>query len=168
MKEEQDQGPPGYGTLIKIAREAKGLSPESAAAQMPFKYSGSSWRQVEVGYRGAGAKRVKVTGRAATVAAMARTVGITADRLQEHHQEAAAILREMERQDTLHTPEPASDITALLESVPPHVRRMIDAALTDVDPQDRPALLREMAADYETLTKSRTRGAGKQQPRRTG
>lgn len=164
MMQEHDHGPPGYGQLIKIAREAKGMSPEVAAAQMPYKFSGSSWRQIEAGYRGTGAKRKAATGKPATVAAMAHTVGITADRLREHHPEAATVLREMERQSS---PQQAP-VPEVLRAVPAHVRRMIEAALVDVDPDDRPGLLREMAADYETFTKSHSSRTGKQPPRRTG
>lgn len=163
--EGQDHGPPGYGVLIKIAREAKGWSPETAAANMPFKFSGSSWRQIEAGYRGRGANRKPVPGKPSTVAAMARTVGVTADRLTEHHAEAAAILREMELQEARQQP-PMPDA---LRTAPPHVRRMIEAALEDVDPRDRADVLRQMAADYEAVMKHQARrGSSPQHPRRTG
>ncbi|WP_406168994.1 hypothetical protein [Streptomyces sp. NBC_00996] len=162
MPEEQDQGPPGYGALIKLAREAKGWSPETAAANMPFKFSGSSWRQIEAGYRGKDRKPVST--KPSTLAAMARTVGMTADRLQEHHAEAAAILREMERQGA----EQAPPMPEVLRTAPPHVRRMIQAALEDVDPEDRADVLREMAADYEAAMRRRARKGDSQQPRRTG
>ncbi|MEV6791326.1 hypothetical protein AB0M87_04840 [Streptomyces sp. NPDC051320] len=162
--DDQDLSPPGYGALIRLAREAQGISPETAAARMPYKFSGSSWRQIEAGYRGRGANRKRVPGKPSTVAAMARTVAITAGRLQEHYPDAAAILREMERQEA----EQAPAIPEVLRSSPPHVRRMIDAALEDVDPQDRADVLREMAADYEAITAGRARRAGQQPPRRTG
>ncbi|MGW0993466.1 hypothetical protein [Streptomyces sp. NPDC002520] len=162
---DQDLSPPGYGTLIRVAREAKGWSPETAAANMPFRFSGSSWRQIEAGYRGSGEKRKPVPGKASTVAAMARTVGITSERLQDHHSDAAAILKEMERQEAQQAPA----MPDVLRSAPSHVRRMIDAALEDVDPEDRAAVLREMAADYEAVMKQRARRAsGPQHPRRTG
>jgi len=162
MKEEdQDLSPPtpGYGALIKLAREAQGISPETAAARMPYPFSGSSWRQIEAGYRGRGANRKAVPGRASTVAAMARTVGVTADRLTDHHVEAAAVLREMERQEAQRSPV----MPEALRSAPPHVRRLIEAALEDVDPRDRPELLRELAADYEATEKRRARNPGQQQ-----
>jgi transcriptional regulator with XRE-family HTH domain len=151
--EDQDHGPPpGYGTLIKVAREAQGLSPESAAAKMPFRFSGSTWRQIEAGYRGRGANRRPVSTKASTLAAMARTVGLTADRLEEHHREAAAVLREMELQNAQQSP----PMPAALSTAPPHVRRMIEAALEDVDPADRAEVLRELAADYEAVKKRNT------------
>lgn len=161
---EQDHGPPGYGTLIKLAREAKGWSPETAAKHMPYDFSGSSWRQIEAGYRGRGATRRRVPGKASTVAAMARTVGITADRMTDHHPEAAEILREMERQEAQQAPA----MPEALRNVPAHVKRMIDAALEDVDPQDVPEVLRQMAADYEAVQAQRQRLSGPQRPRRTG
>ncbi|WP_326804886.1 helix-turn-helix domain-containing protein [Streptomyces sp. NBC_01788] len=159
---EQDQSPPGYGTLIKIAREAQGLSPEVAASHMPFKFSGSSWRQIEAGYRGR--ERKPVGTKPATLAAMARTVGLTADRLREHHPEAAAVLREMELQHAQQSP----PIPEALHAAPPHVRRMIEAALEDVEPADRAELLRDLAADYEAVTRRRARTSGHPTPRRTG
>ncbi|MGP4085424.1 hypothetical protein [Streptomyces sp. KR55] len=162
---ERDHSPPGYGTLIRLAREAKGWSPEVAASHMPFKFSGSSWRQIEAGYRGRGANRKRVPGKAATVAAMAHTVSISADRLEEHHPDAAAILRERELQEAQQSP----PMPAALRAAPPHVRRMIEAALEDVDPEDRFDVLREIAADYEVIARRRARKAGEPRgPRRTG
>jgi len=159
--DDQEHGPPAYGTLIKIAREAEGISPETAAARMPYSFSGSSWRQIEAGWRGTGANRKRVPGKARTVAAMARTVGVTSDRLSEHHPEAAEILREMELKEAQQAPK----MPEVLRTAPVHVRRMIDAALEDVDPADIPDLLREMAADYEADMRSRARG---QRPRHAG
>jgi len=157
---EQDTGPPPGMDLIQIARKARGLSPESAAKLMPYSFSGPSWRHYEAGYRGRDRKRV--VAKPETLAAMARTVGITADRLEEHNPQAAAILREMELQDAPTLPE-------VLSTAPAHVRRMIEAALEDVDPGDRADLLRRMAADYEAVERRRARqgGAG-QHPRQTG
>ncbi|MGW6292423.1 helix-turn-helix domain-containing protein [Streptomyces sp. NPDC055058] len=161
--EDQEHSPPGHGTLIRLAREAKGWSPETAAAHMPYKFSGSSWRNTEAGYRGRGAKRISVPGKPATVAAMAHTVGVTADRLEEHNPEAAEILREIERQETQ-----SATLPDTLSSAPPHVRRMIEAALEDVDPADRPELLRELAADYEAVSRRRPRPDQPRRPRHAG
>lgn len=161
---EQDHGPPAYGTLIRRAREVKGWSPETAAKNMPYSFSGSSWRNIEAGYRGSGAKRMRVPGRPSTVAAMSHTVGITADRLAEHHREASEVLREMERQEA----EKTAAMPDALRNVPPHVKRMIDAALQDVHPEDVPEVLRQMAADYEAVQAQRRRRSGPGRPRRTG
>lgn len=166
--EDQDHSPPGHGALIRLAREAKGWSPETAAAHMPFRFSGSSWRNIEAGYRGAGAKRIAVPGKAGTVAAMARTVGVTADRLQEHHREAAEILREMERQDAQQAPQLPEPLSKLSEKD----RTIILAALEDVDPEDRPAELRKLADTVEAMQRRRERAARKpgesQRPRHAG
>ncbi|MEU3899805.1 helix-turn-helix transcriptional regulator [Streptomyces sp. NPDC045251] len=163
--EDQDHSPPGHGTLIRLAREARGWSPEVAASHMPFKFSGGSWRQIEAGYRGAGAKRTPVPGKPATVANMAHTVGVTGERLAEHNHEAGAILKEIERQEAQQAPA----MPEALRAAPPHVRRMIDAALEDVDPEDRAELLRELAADYEAIGKRRARNAGDpNRPRHAG
>ncbi|MFI0576205.1 hypothetical protein [Streptomyces tendae] len=162
---DQDHSPPRHGLLIKLAREAQGISPETAAGRMPFKFSGASWRQIEAGYRGAGEKRVAVPGKPATVANMARTVGVTADRLAEHNPEAGEILREIERQEAQQAPA----IPEALRTAPAHVRRMIDAALEDVDPEDRAELLRELAVDYEAIGRRRTRDTGQpHRPRHAG
>ncbi|MCC9154844.1 hypothetical protein LZP81_31120 [Streptomyces parvulus] len=163
--EDREHGPPGHGVLIRLAREAQGISPETAAARMPFRFSGASWRQIEAGYRGAGTKRTPVPGKPATVANMARTVGVSAARLREHNAEAAEILEEIERQDAQQQP----GMPDALRAAPPHVRRMIDAALEDVDPADRAELLRELAGDYEAVTKRRGRNTGQpQRPRHAG
>ncbi|WP_426568175.1 helix-turn-helix domain-containing protein [Streptomyces canus] len=149
--------------LVQIARKARGLSPERAAKLMPYEFSGSSWRQYEAGYRGTARKPVRA--KPEVLAAMARAVGVTADRLEERSPEAAAVLREMELQEAQQAPA-ADDV---LRSAPAHVRRMIDAALEDVDPQDRAEVLRQMAADYEAVTARRARqGAAGQRPRQTG
>jgi hypothetical protein len=159
----RDHSPPAHGQLIRLAREAKGWSPEVAAGHMPYKFSGSSWRNIEAGYRGA--NRIAVPGRPSTVAAMAHTVGITSDRLQEHNPEAAEILREMERQAA----QQAAAMPPVLSSAPAHVRRLIEVALEDVDPADRPELLREMAADYEAVMRRKARQADQsQRSRHTG
>ncbi|WP_158692788.1 helix-turn-helix domain-containing protein [Streptomyces roseochromogenus] len=170
MDTEDSTGPPPEATLIRIAREARGWSPEHAAARMTTKYSGSSWRQMEAGYRGRDRKPVKV--KAPVLAAMAFTVGVTPDRLEEvGRKDAAAILREVERQEAQVSAqgEQPSEMPPALRAAPPHVRRMIDAALEDVDPEDRADVLREMAADYETVRKRRTWTArDPQRPRHAG
>lgn len=88
--------PPPEAVLIRRAREAKALSPESAAALMLIKFSGSRWRQIEAGYR----KDIRrpVTGKPEIIAHMADTVGVAPDRLAEAGREdAAEILREIQR-----------------------------------------------------------------------
>lgn len=96
--------PPPEARLIRLAREAQGLSPEVAASKTPL-LGGSRWRQVEAGYRGK--DRVPVIGKAHVIAHMARIVGVTADRLEEvGRTDAAEVLREIELQDTRREPAP--------------------------------------------------------------
>ncbi|WP_137991205.1 helix-turn-helix domain-containing protein [Streptomyces vilmorinianum] len=88
--------PPPETSLLRLAREAAGLSPESAAARMSVKFSGSRWRQIEAGYRKDSSTQVVAP--APTLAQMAHTVGISSSRLANAGREdAAAILREIER-----------------------------------------------------------------------
>ncbi|MGW0574806.1 hypothetical protein ACWD25_02320 [Streptomyces sp. NPDC002920] len=157
---EQDPGPPPGMDLVQIARKARSLSPESAAQLMPYKFSGTSWRHYEAGYRGQ--DRKPVVAKPETLAAMARTVGITADRMEERNPQAAVIMREMELQHAPALPD-------ALRSAPAHVSRMIDAALEDVEPEDRAEVLRKMAADYEAVQRRRARrGRTEPPPRQTG
>jgi transcriptional regulator with XRE-family HTH domain len=91
---------PPEASLIRLARQAKGLSPESAAALLPIKLSGNRWRQIEKGYE----RLVPFKGVRApdsTLAHMAHTVGVTPDRLEgAERPEAAEILREILRSES--------------------------------------------------------------------
>jgi hypothetical protein len=89
--------PPKEATLIRVARQAQGLSPEVAAGRTPIRLSGSRWRQIEAGFRKSPPGSVRAPD--LTLAHMAHTVGVTAERLDEAgRSEAAAILREIQRQ----------------------------------------------------------------------
>lgn len=105
--------PPAEATLIRLVREAAGLSPEAAAARVDGKLSGSRWRQIERGWRKDVDKPVVTP--PVTLAQMCFSLGITADRLAETGREdAVEILREMER--TAQAPEvPAPDLSPLGE-----------------------------------------------------
>ncbi|MGC5034144.1 hypothetical protein ACPXCS_06055 [Streptomyces sp. DT190] len=90
---------PPEAVLIRIARQARGLSPEAAAKLVPIRLGGSRWREIEKGYKGA--DRQEVIGPDLTVAHMARVVGVAPDRLQEvGRAEAAKILEEILRQES--------------------------------------------------------------------
>jgi hypothetical protein len=90
---------PPEAALIAIARRARGLSPEVAAALTPIRLGGARWREIEKGYRGAGPNRRRVDGPKTTVAHMAHTVGVSPDQLVEAgRSDAAEILREILRQ----------------------------------------------------------------------
>ncbi|MEU1596145.1 hypothetical protein ABZ468_25630 [Streptomyces sp. NPDC005708] len=140
---------------------AKGFSPEVAAARMQIKFSGSRWRQIEAGYRKD--LRREVVAKPEVLAHMALIVGVTPERLERADRgDAAAVLREIQAQVAAPMPD-------ALREAPPHVRRMIDAALEDVDPRDRATVLRQMASDYEAVTKHRPgKPDDPQRPRHAG
>lgn len=89
--------PPPEGTLIRLARQARGLSPEEAAELTPIRLRGGRWRQIEKGYeRKEPLKLVRAPD--LTLAHMAHTVGVSPDRLSEAgRSEAAEILSEILR-----------------------------------------------------------------------
>jgi hypothetical protein len=97
-----DQTPPPEGTLIRVAREARGLSPETAAEQTSIRLGGARWRQIERGYKGRGQV---VRAPARTLAHMAHLVGVTPERLREAGREdAAEVLEEILRQEAAAAP----------------------------------------------------------------
>ncbi|MFJ4631594.1 hypothetical protein [Streptomyces sp. NPDC088847] len=89
--------PTPEGALIRLARQARGMSPEVAADLTPVQIKGGRWRQIESGYdRKNPPKRSFAP--ALTLAHMAHTVGATPERLSEAgRDDAAAILREILR-----------------------------------------------------------------------
>lgn len=91
--------PPQEGVLIRLARQARGLSPEAAAELTPVQIKGGRWRQIESGYeRKVPPKRAYAP--PLTLAHMAHTVGVTPDRLEEAgRSDAAEILREILREE---------------------------------------------------------------------
>lgn len=132
--------PPAEATLIRLVREAAGLSPESAAARMPSKFSGSRWRQIEKGWRKDSGTVVSAPD--STLAQMAFTLGISADRLAETGRDKAVeILREMERSRPEETPDPGP-----LAQLEDWQQRVILNAL-----DERPRSAREKALLLRTL-----------------
>lgn len=89
--------PPAEGVLIRLARQARGLTPEAAAELTPIPIKGGRWRQIESGYeRKNPPKRAYAPD--LTLAHMAHAVGVTPERLEEAQRpEAADILREILR-----------------------------------------------------------------------
>ncbi|WP_405995002.1 hypothetical protein [Streptomyces sp. NBC_00986] len=89
--------PTPEGALIRLARQARGMSPEVAADLTPVQIKGGRWRQIESGFdRKNPPKRSFAP--ALTLAHMAHTVGTTPERLAEAgRDDAAAILREILR-----------------------------------------------------------------------
>lgn len=89
---------PPEAALIRVARQARGISPEAAAKQTPIRLGGSRWREIEKGYKGADRQPVRAPD--LTVAHMARVVGLLPERLAEVGRESAAeVLREILRQE---------------------------------------------------------------------
>ena len=106
---------PPEAELLYLARSGQHLSIREAARRAGI--SENRWRQVEAGYQTV-RKGVKVPANAtaATLASMARVVGLTPDRLEAEGQrpDAAGILREMQHQ--LVPPE-ASGVYAEVDEV---------------------------------------------------
>lgn len=151
--------PPPEATLIRLVREAAGLSPETAAARMEVKFSGSRWRQIEKGYRTDSGTKVHAPD--TTLAQMAWTLGITSDRLAETGRHAAVeILREMERSKAPATTpapeaEPLADLaewqqTVILNALDERPRSAREKAL----------LLRTLAAKIEAQAAQEQAPAG--------
>lgn len=98
--------PPPEAELIRIARLARGLSPEAAADQTPIRLGGARWRHIERGYEPKRPPRpVKAPDK--TLAHMAHTVGVSPERLDEVGRGGAAeILREIRRREVESTANP--------------------------------------------------------------
>lgn len=107
--------PPPEAPLIRLARQARGLSPEKAADLTPIRLRGGRWRQIENGYERKNPPK-PVRAPALTLAHMAHAVGVTPERLSEAGREdAAEILREILHQEGEQEPIYA-DLSDRLES----------------------------------------------------
>lgn len=96
---EHELKPPPEAELIRLARMAKGVSPEAAAELAPIRLGGARWRHIERGFE---PKRPPKPVRAPdkTLAHMARVVGVSPERLVEAGRAVAAeVLREIIRQE---------------------------------------------------------------------
>jgi hypothetical protein len=135
--------PPAEATLIRLVREAAGLSPEAAAARMEVKFSGSRWRQIERGWRKD--SDTPVVAPDTTLAQMAWTLGISSDRLAETgRQTAVEILREMERSKA-SAPAPTPEAAPLAELQEWQQQVILNAL------DERPRSAREKALLLRTL-----------------
>ncbi|WP_262059741.1 helix-turn-helix domain-containing protein [Streptomyces sp. STR69] len=168
--------PPAEAALIRLAREAAGLSPESAAARMAMRFGGSRWRQIERGYRTDTGKGVEAP--APTLAQMARAVGLTAARLEGVRPDAAKILREIELQEggvpaEVAAENPPDPLVASAYSME-QAERIIDAALAPyASDEEKLELLERYSRNLRIQVEERQRGnqeppAKGQHPRRTG
>lgn len=103
--------PPPEAHLIRIARDAAGMTAADAARATAGVVGATYWRDVERGHGGRRGKRVRATASARTLAHMAQVVGVSPERLAGEGQrpDAAEILREIIRQDSPAPAAPAPD-----------------------------------------------------------
>lgn len=137
--------PPPEADLIRLARQARGLSPEEAADRTPVRIKGFRWRQIEKGWKGKPGESDAVKAPDKTLAHMAHTVGVGSARLAEHRPEAAAILREIEIQDVARSdnlPDPLSSLTQ-------DRQRIILDMIAELPAADRAPALRRLAERVE-------------------
>lgn len=135
--------PPPEADLIRLARQARGLSPEEAADRTPVRIKGFRWRQIEKGYKGKIGESDRVQAPPKTLAHMAATVGVTPSRLTEAGREdAAKILREIQIQKAASLPDP-------LDLLDPERQRIILDMLQQLPPRDRGPALRKLAERVE-------------------
>lgn len=137
--------PPPEADLIRLARQARGLSPEEAADRTPVRIKGFRWRQIETGYKGRVGASDIAKAPDKTLAHMAYTVGVSSGRLAEYRPEAARILREIEiqrveRSDAL--PDPLDKLTQ-------ERQRIIFDLVAELPAADRAPALRRLAERVE-------------------
>lgn len=144
-----EHGPPKpapEGELIRLARQARGLSPEEAADRTPIRIKGFRWRQIENGFKGKVGESDPVRAPDKTLAHMAYTVGVTPKRLAEVGRDAAAqILREIQIQragESASLPDP-------LDALGAERQRIIVDMLKQLPPEDRGPALRRLAERVE-------------------
>jgi hypothetical protein len=144
-----EDGPPTpspEGELIRLARQARGLSPEEAADRTPIRIKGFRWRQIENGYKGKIGASDPVRAPDKTIAHMAYTVGVGPSRLAEAGRaKAAEILREIQIQragESANLPDP-------LAALGDERQRIIVDMLKQLPPADRGPALRRLAERVE-------------------
>lgn len=138
--------PPPEATLIRLVREAAGISPETAAARMEIKFSGSRWRQIERGWRKDSDSSVEAPD--ATLAHMCFTLGISSERLAETgRSKAVKILRELERSKAPAPEEPPSPLVDLEEWQQKVILNALDERPRSA--REKALLLRTLAAKIE-------------------
>ena len=150
--------PAPEGELIRLARQARGLSPEEAADRTPIRIKGFRWRQIENGFKGKIGESDPVRAPDKTVAHMAYTVGVTPSRLAEYRPEAAEILREIQIQragESSNLPDP-------LAALGTERQRIIVDMLKQLPPEDRGPALRRLAERVEAGELDT--GAGEESP----
>ncbi|MGW2934823.1 hypothetical protein ACWDA7_23870 [Streptomyces sp. NPDC001156] len=138
--------PPPEAELIRLARQARGLSPEEAADRTPVRIGGFRWRQIENGYKGKAGASDLVRAPDKTLAHMAHTVGVTPSRLSEAGRaDAAEILREIQIQKAGK----AASLPDPLDNLDAQRQRIILDMLQQLPPADRGPALRRLAERVE-------------------
>lgn len=138
--------PPPEADLIRLARQARGLSPEEAADRTPVRIGGFRWRQIEKGFKGKVGASERVIAPKKTLAHMAHTVSVSPARLTEAGREdAAAILREIQIQNAGAT----SSLPDPLDQLAPDRQRIILDMLQQLPARDRGPALRRLAERVE-------------------
>lgn len=155
---------PPHGELIEKARDDAGLSKREAARRAGI--SDAWWRYVTEGRQG----ETPVPGTADTVAAMARAVGLSPERLEEEGQrkDAADVLRDMLRAPARPdlpqpgTPGPIPSETARALFPGDLTKQLIwDAGEVDGDDGDELTVeLMRAVNDFRAGRKSRREGTG--------
>lgn len=132
--------PPPEAEVIRVARLARGLSPEVAAERTPVRLGGGRWRHIEQGYT----RRTPftpTTAPAKTLAHMANVVGVDPEQLEgAGREDAAEILREIRRQE-------AADEQSAAGPVDPRVQMAVDI-LMDLPPRVREEALRRLGPEH--------------------
>jgi hypothetical protein len=140
--------PPPEAELIRLARQARGLSPEDAADRTPVRIGGFRWRQIENGYKGKSGASDPVKAPDKTLAHMAYTVGVTPSRLMEvGRDKAAEILREIQIQNAGQSG--AASLPDPLDLLGPERQRIILDMLQQLPAGDRGPALRRLAERVE-------------------
>jgi hypothetical protein len=137
--------PPPEADLIRLARQARGLSPEEAADRTPIRIKGFRWRQIEKGWKGKPGASDVAKAPDKTLAHMAHTVGVTSARLAEHRPEAARILREIE----IHQVERSGSLPDPLGNLTADRQRIILDMIAELPAADRAPALRRLAERVE-------------------
>jgi transcriptional regulator with XRE-family HTH domain len=128
-------GPPAEAVLIKRARQARGLSPEDAAAKTTVIKS-RRWRQIEAGRDG----DRPATGEDHVIAHMAAVVGVEPALLaRAGRAEAAEVLREIGRQAAADAP---PDQLAISPDEMPQVRAFLEGLRQGSGTGDDPGEIR--------------------------
>lgn len=98
--------PPPEAVILRVAREATGMTAGQAAEATEGAVSATYWRDVERGYGGRRGKQAKARASSRYLAHMARVVSLTPEQLTEAgRDDAARVLSEILRRE--HVPDPA-------------------------------------------------------------